>query len=90
MVLLDLNLPNLDGLQVLEKLRAEHPKLPVIIVSAQSTMRTMNRALELGAHAYVLKFGPKSEVLNQLSGAFDRIAEAQAEAPEGDKPAAPA
>jgi DNA-binding NarL/FixJ family response regulator len=89
-VLLDLNLPQLDGLQVLEKLKAGHPKLPVVVVSAQSTMRTMNRAQELGALAYVLKFGPKSEVLNQLSAAFDAIAETPAEVPEGGTPDASA
>jgi len=73
-VLLDLNIPQVDGLHVLEKLQAEHPKMPVIVVSAQSTVRTVNRAVELGARAYVLKYGPKSEVLRQLSEAFDAIA----------------
>ncbi len=74
-VLLDLNLPQVDGLHVLEKLKADYPNLPVIVVTAQSTVKTFDRAIELGARAYVLKYGAKSEVLRQLSEAFDRIAE---------------
>lgn len=73
-VLLDLNLPQADGFHVLEKLTTDYPKIPVIVVSAQSTLKSLSRARELGARAYVLKYGPKSEVLKQLSEAFDLIA----------------
>jgi DNA-binding NarL/FixJ family response regulator len=90
-VLLDLNLPLVDGFQVLEKLKAEHPDLPVIVVSAQGTLRTFNRARELGAEGYVLKYAPKSEVLQLISEIFDRISEKSAETPAGEaeKPATP-
>ena len=92
-VLLDINLPQVGGLEVLAKLKAAHPAIPVIIVSSQSTMKTVIQTRELGAEAYVLKHAPKSEVLQMLSDAFDNIAEAspQGEAAEGGgKPAAPA
>jgi len=36
-VLLDINLPEVNGLQVLAQLKADHPKMPVIIVSSQGT-----------------------------------------------------
>jgi DNA-binding NarL/FixJ family response regulator len=73
-VLLDLNLPEVSGLDVLEKLKAQYPKLPVIVVSAQSTVRTINRVRELGADGYVVKYAPKSEVIQMISDALDRIA----------------
>jgi DNA-binding NarL/FixJ family response regulator len=90
-VLLDLNLPQVDGLVILQKLKAAHPKLPVIVVSAQSTMRTINRARELGAVQFVVKHLAKADVLQLLSDAFDSIAENSAPAPaaEGEKPAPP-
>jgi DNA-binding NarL/FixJ family response regulator len=90
-VLLDLNLPQVDGLVILQKLKAAHPKLPVIVVSAQSTVRTINRARELGAVQFVVKHLAKADVLQLLSDAFDSIAESSAPAPaaEGEKPAAP-
>jgi len=96
-VLLDINLPLVGGLEVLAKLKAAHPEIPVIVVSSQSTMKTVIQARELGAEAYVLKHAPKSEVLQMLSDAFDSIAgksggeAAGGEAAGGgEKPAAPA
>ena len=99
-VLLDINLPQVGGLEVLAKLKVAHPKMPIIIVSSQSTMKTVIQSRELGAEAYVLKHAPKSEVMQMLSDAFDHIAEtsgavapAEGEKPpaaEGEMPAAPA
>ncbi len=88
-ILLDINLPQVGGLEVLAKLKAAHPKIPVIIVSSQSTMKTVIQTRELGAEAYVLKHAPKSEVLQMLSDAFDNIA-ADSDGDAEDKPAAPA
>jgi DNA-binding NarL/FixJ family response regulator len=91
-ILLDINLPQVGGLEVLSKLKAAHPKIPVIIVSSQSTMKTVLQTRELGAEAYVLKHAPKSEVLQMLSDAFDNIAANSGDAPAGQapKPATPA
>ncbi|HEY1792233.1 MAG TPA: response regulator [Opitutaceae bacterium] len=86
-VLLDINLPGPSGLQILEKVKAEQPGLPVVVISAQSTMRTMNRARDLGAHAFIVKYATKTEVTQALSDALSKIggdgaAEPAAEAPK--------
>ena len=73
-VLLDLSLPEVSGIEVLEKLKADNPELPVIVVSAQSTVRTIARTKELGASGYVIKYAPKSEVIQMLSDTLDAIA----------------
>ena len=86
-ILLDINLPQIGGLEVLAKLKAANPTIPVIIVSSQSTMKTVIQTRELGAEAYVLKHAPKSEVLQMLSDAFDNIAENTGGAAEPAKPA---
>jgi DNA-binding NarL/FixJ family response regulator len=95
-ILLDINLPQVGGLEVLSRLKAAHPNIPVIVVSSQSTMKTVMQARVLGAETYVLKHAPKSEVLQMISDAFDNIAESTGPAEEtgpakaaGDKPAAP-
>jgi DNA-binding NarL/FixJ family response regulator len=91
-VLLDINLPQVGGLEVLSRLKAALPLIPVIIVSSQSTMKTVLQTRELGAIAYVLKHAPKTEVLQMLSEAFDAIAQdgAGPDAAGGDNPAGPA
>ncbi|KMY53443.1 regulator [Bacillus sp. FJAT-27231] len=59
LVILDLNLPDIDGLEVCEKLRAAHPHLPVIILSARGQDMDRITGLELGADDYIVKpFNP--------------------------------
>jgi CheY-like chemotaxis protein len=90
-VLLDINLPEINGLEVLARLKADYPQMPVIVVSAQTTVRTLNKASELGADGYVVKYAAKSEVLQTLSEALDKIAGVapKLEAGNGEEPAAP-
>ena len=56
-ILLDLNMPRVDGLTVLRKLKA-HPELhriPVVILTTSREDRDINTAYELGANSYIVK-----------------------------------
>jgi two-component system, OmpR family, copper resistance phosphate regulon response regulator CusR len=55
LVLLDLLLPGLDGLSVLNELNHARPELPVVIVSARSDLQTKLRGFGLGAADYLSK-----------------------------------
>jgi two-component system copper resistance phosphate regulon response regulator CusR len=55
LVILDLLLPRLDGLSVLQELEARQPQLPVVIVSARSDLGTKLRGFGLGARDYLTK-----------------------------------
>jgi DNA-binding response OmpR family regulator len=55
LVLLDLLLPGLDGLSVLNELNHSLPELPVVIVSARSDLQTKLRGFGLGAADYLSK-----------------------------------
>jgi two-component system copper resistance phosphate regulon response regulator CusR len=55
LVLLDLLLPGLDGLSVLNELNRARPELPVVIVSARSDLQTKLRGFGLGAADYLSK-----------------------------------
>ncbi|HEX4678565.1 MAG TPA: ATP-binding protein [Gaiellaceae bacterium] len=67
-LLLDLNLPDLAGEEVLRRLRARARTgdVPVIILSADSTSRNINRLLEAGADAYLTKPVNVSQFLDVL------------------------
>jgi two-component system chemotaxis response regulator CheY len=82
LVLLDINLPLMNGLEVLARLASEQPEIPVIMVTSQSTMKTVLDASKLGAIAYILKHSPKAEALKMLREAIDGLANEDGEGAE--------
>ena len=55
LVILDLNLPEMDGLDVLRAMRARHNKAAVMILTARGTPEERVRGLDLGADDYMIK-----------------------------------
>ena len=55
LIILDLNLPDMDGLQVLEKIRNRKVSPPVLILSARDAVDDRVKGLELGADDYLVK-----------------------------------
>lgn len=54
-ILLDLNLPDKDGIDILKFLRSEHIETPVIIITARDEIEERARGLDLGADDYLTK-----------------------------------
>ncbi|MBI3313741.1 MAG: response regulator [Candidatus Omnitrophica bacterium] len=54
-VLLDVMMPGIDGLEVLEKIRENYPKTQVIMITALNDESRINKAKKLGAINYILK-----------------------------------
>lgn len=69
LVLLDLTMPNVSGFAGLMGLRALHPGLPVVIVSATDDATTIRRALDLGASGFV----PKSSTIETMREAVGAV-----------------
>jgi nitrogen regulation protein NR(I) len=55
LVILDIRLPGMSGLEAFERLHASEPKLPVIIMTAFGTTETAIKATRMGAFDYILK-----------------------------------
>ncbi|MFD9332491.1 response regulator transcription factor [Streptomyces sp. NPDC060065] len=71
-VVLDGMLPDLDGLQVLRRLRYERPKLPVLMLTARDALEHRLDGLEAGADDYVTKPFSLEEVVLRLRGLLRR------------------
>lgn len=54
-VLLDLKMPGMDGVEVLERMKKSWPDIPVIMMTAYGELELTNKALELGAVKYFTK-----------------------------------
>lgn len=72
LVLLDLLLPGMSGLQVLEKLRQTHPHLPVIILTARGCEDDRVRGLQCGADDYMVKPFSARELLARVEAVLRR------------------
>ncbi|MEZ6015590.1 MAG: response regulator transcription factor [Planctomycetota bacterium] len=75
LVLLDVVLPGMDGLEYLPTLRAERPTLPVILVTARGAEEDRVRGLRTGADDYVVKPFSSSELLARVEAVLRRSAE---------------
>lgn len=70
LVLLDLMIPNVDGLEVLKKLREKDPALPVLILSALGAEEDKVKGLDLGANDYLTKPFSVAELLARTRAAL--------------------
>ncbi len=63
LVLLDIALPGRDGLDVLQQLRADHPRLPVLMLSTYPERQYAVRCIKLGAAGYLNKSADADDML---------------------------
>lgn len=63
LVLLDIALPGMDGLDVLQTLKREHPKLPVLMLSTYPEKQYAVRCIKLGASGYLNKSADPDDML---------------------------
>ncbi|MBV8477303.1 MAG: sigma-54-dependent Fis family transcriptional regulator [Acidobacteria bacterium] len=76
LVLLDLLMPGIDGLQTLEQLRQMKPGVKVVMLSCVSDTRKVVQAMRLGAHDYLTKPFQKAEldaVIDQCLGSNQQV-----------------
>ena len=69
-VLLDLSLPVMEGMEVLRQLSATQPETPVVIVTAKTAAGVVQETARFGAVGYVLKHYPKERLIQALEEVF--------------------
>jgi CheY-like chemotaxis protein len=72
LVLTDLQMPGVDGLQLVSAVRQRHPRVPVILMTSQGSEEIAFRALLLGAAGYV----PKSFLPDNLRDTVNKVLQA--------------
>jgi two-component system nitrogen regulation response regulator NtrX len=72
LIILDVWLPGMDGLQALSELRRTHEDLPVIMISGHSTIETAVKATKLGAYDFIEKPLSLEKTVLAVRNALDR------------------
>ncbi len=68
-VLMDLRMPNMDGLTAIERLRSEQPGIAVVILTTFNEDELMLRGLQAGARGYLLKDTDRSTLFDTIRAA---------------------
>jgi DNA-binding NarL/FixJ family response regulator len=70
-VLLDVRMPEGDGLNALGRIKLEKPEMPVLIFSTYDNPTYVARAVALGANGYVIKGAPREKLIEAIKTAAD-------------------
>jgi DNA-binding NtrC family response regulator len=71
-VILDVKMPGMDGVETLVEMKKKKPQLPVIMLTGHATVASGIQGMKQGAFAYVMKPVELDELLDKLQKAFDR------------------
>lgn len=72
LVLTDLRMPGISGIELLERIRAQEPELPVVLMTAYGTIQSAVQAVKAGAYDYLTKPIDSEELLLVVSRALER------------------
>jgi two-component system, NarL family, response regulator NreC len=67
MLVLDLSMPDLDGISVTKKIRPQHPSLHILILTIHEDEALLRAALKAGAGGYILKHAAESELISAIN-----------------------
>ncbi len=84
LVILDLNMPKMDGLEILTALRERQVNIPVILMTFYGSEQVAQQAIKLGAAAYVVKPFTAAEMLKAIQKALAGRQPAPPPAPEAE------
>ncbi len=72
LVITDIKMPGMDGLQLLQELKEFDPALPIIVITAYGTVESAVQALRAGAYDYITKPFENDEIKLTVAKAFER------------------
>ena len=77
LMILDLQMPGMSGLEVLQEVVKNSPDVQIIMLTAHGSLDTAIEALRLGAHDYILKPASPDEILASVAKGISRRAESE-------------
>jgi len=66
-ILLDISMPEMDGIEVTKIIKQKHPTIKILIVSTHSNIQMIAKLIRMGADGYLLKNAEKQELLHAIN-----------------------
>ena len=70
-LLLDINMPNMNGIDVLKELKEKNDPLKVLILTVHSEVEYLVKAVDIGANGYILKDSGSAELKQAINAVID-------------------
>jgi DNA-binding NtrC family response regulator len=71
-VLLDLKMPGIDGVETLRKIKSNYPEMEVILLTGHASVESAVEGLKLGAYDYLMKPSTIPDILEKVKEAYER------------------
>ena len=71
-VILDVKMPNIDGVEVLRRIKQKHPLVEVIMLTGHASVESAVEGLKLGAFDYVIKPSEITTLIEKANKAYDK------------------
>ncbi len=75
LILLDVNMPGIDGIETLRLLRAAGATCPIVMLTSLATRQRVEEAIVAGADHYIRKDTPRDEIISQLKTVLEDAGE---------------
>ena len=66
-VILDINMPNMNGVETLGKIKSEYENMKVLILTMHDEIEYLIRTMDLGANGYILKKSKSNDLINAVN-----------------------
>ncbi len=71
LILLDIDMPEIDGLQILKKVKSGHSEIKILMISNHTEAWIIKRSLKLGADGYISKYADSDEILAAIKSVLN-------------------
>lgn len=70
-ILLDLNMPVMNGIEVLQSIKKQGSNIKIIMLTVENDRKTIHEAIDIGADGYVLKDSAGEEIVNAIKTVYE-------------------
>jgi DNA-binding NarL/FixJ family response regulator len=69
-VLMDLRMPEVDGVEAMQRIKQQHPEINFIVLTTYDNDEYIFKGIEAGARAYILKDSPREELFRAINAVY--------------------